>query len=704
MSTTESPTVLVADDDDAHAMLTCAALEQSGFITTSVADGNAAFTRATVMQPDAILLDVDMPGMSGFEVCERLRAFNEYGQRVPIVIVTGNEDTASIEHAYDAGATDFIAKPVNWTLLGHRMRYVLRGARDHQALALSEARNRMLIEAFPDRIFIVNGHGMIDYCIGNQALHDDSGLVGQSITTLVPHASSDPREHVAAVLEDGRTRIFEYRNNISGKPTEHLEIRYVAREDGHVMAIARDISERKRAETRIHRLAYFDALTELPNRHHIQDMLRNDIARCRANNVRTAVLNIDLDQFKRINDYLGLATGDEALKAVAARLSTTLKDEVATASRNGQAINLEPGRLGADEFVVVARGIETEGDARRLASRIAAAFNTPVRFDGHEMVLTMCIGISFCPDDGDTPSTLLKNAGAAMKQAKLTGANTINAYSSAINARGRERLHLENELRQALHDGALELYFQPKFNMLDRRLCGAEALLRWLHPVRGFVSPADFIPIAEQTGLISDIDRWVARTTVRQLINWQGSGMHPVPVSINVSAREFCGPDLTRFLARQLSGVRLDAQLLAIEITEGVLMRNATLARETLLALRSLGCALAIDDFGTGFSSLAYLKQFPIDELKIDRSFVMNLESDAENRAICRAVISLAHSLGLKVVAEGVETAAQFDYLAGQKCDVVQGFLLGKPMPCAEFTALLEGDPGDTGLRSATAG
>ena len=448
-------------------------------------------------------------------------------------------------------------------------------------------------------------------------------------------------------------------------------------------AIARELREvevrrdRERAEATVEHQAHYDLLTNLPNRNTFHDRLTVALAQAGRNRKMLAVLFVDLDRFKTIVDTLGHTIGDQLLRSVAERLGASLEAGDTLA------------RLGGDEFVILLPQINRADRAVRVAQRVLEAIKPPFLFDNHELHVTMSIGITLYPYDGEDADTLLKNADTALYRAKEQGRNNYQLYTPAMNARAFERLALENSLRKALERNEFSLYYQPQVHMLTGGIVGIEAVLRWQHPDLGIVYPSEFISIAEETGLIGPLGEWVIRTACAQNQNWQKMGLPPMTMAVNLSARQFQQQDLVQNVARILKETDLDPRWLEMEITEGIAMQNADYTNVLLRGLKDMGVRVALDDFGTGYSSLSYLKKFPIDTLKIDQSFVRDLIIDPNDAAIANAVIVLAHSLKLKVVAEGVETREQEAFLREHQCDTYQGFLFSNALPADSFEMLL---------------
>jgi diguanylate cyclase (GGDEF)-like protein len=444
-------------------------------------------------------------------------------------------------------------------------------------------------------------------------------------------------------------------------------------DETRLVFVSRDITERQHYEETIRHQEFHDALTGLPNRLLLKDRLSLAMAHAKRNNMMLAVLLLDLDRFKLINDTLGHAAGDTLLQLIAGRLTGTLREDDTVA------------RQGGDEFLLLLPEIVKIEDAAKLAQKLLEQIRQPLSVHGHELYVTTSIGMVLYPNDGRDIETLLKNADTAMYRAKEQGRNNYQLYTPTMNARAFERLTLENSLRRALERNEFTVYYQPKVDLRSRKAVGAEALVRWNHPELGLIMPGDFISAAEDTGLIVPIGEWVLRTACAQNKAWQNAGYPPLRVAVNLSARQFQLRNLVQTVAEILKETGLEPRWLELEITESIAMQNAEFTVKTLNELKDMGIQISIDDFGTGYSSLSYLKRFPINKLKIDKTFVREINTDHDNAAIASAVIVLGQSLNLGVIAEGVETIEQLNFLKDQHCDEIQGFLFGRPLPPAEI-------------------
>ena len=445
------------------------------------------------------------------------------------------------------------------------------------------------------------------------------------------------------------------------------------------------------------RLAYYDRLTGLPNRRLYMDRLEEMLRRARTESLDCALLHIDLDRFKRINDALGHTTGDALLRAVSERLRRIIRPDDFVGPGEPARIDSPLSRIGGDEFSVLLPGAGAFERAASVSRRIIASLGSPFRLGGQDLFVTSSIGVALFPTDGEDMETLLANANTAMSHAKERGRNGFQFYDRSLNAESAQQLSLENQLRRAIDRKELRLFYQPKVDIDTRRVTGAEALLRWDHPELGLVGPDAFIPIAEDTGMIEALGEWALRTACRQASDWGAAGLPEITVSVNASAKQFRDAEFVDTIRGALEESGLEGRRLVIELTETVIMEKPEQAARMLESIKSMGPRISVDDFGTGYSSLAALKRFPLDELKIDRSFVGNVSDDGDDAAIANAIILLGHTLGLSVVAEGVETTEQLALLARRGCDAYQGFLRSRPVPPEEFEALLRDDAASAG-------
>ncbi|MCC6544572.1 MAG: EAL domain-containing protein [Nitrospirae bacterium] len=456
-----------------------------------------------------------------------------------------------------------------------------------------------------------------------------------------------------------------------------------------ISKLQQEIKSREEAEKHMRYLAYYDNLTNLPNRTFFKELLKQAISNARRSKLIFALLFIDLDDFKRINDTLGHDMGDRLLQAVSNRLLKSFRNSDLIARLDETESQEAAARLGGDEFVLILHNLAHIHDAGKAASRILDRISKPFDLDGHEVFITASIGISIYPPDGEEITDLLKNADVAMYQAKEKGRNSYQYYSKSMNTKALEYLTLSSKLHKALENGEFLLHYQPQKSIKENKITGLEALLRWKPADSDFVPPSQFIPLLEESGLIIPVGEWVLRTACLQNAAWQADGYEPIVISVNISNRQFNQKNLIDVVTGALHNADLNPEYLDMEITESMIMKEPEAAIATLQELKNMGIKISMDDFGTGYSSLNYLRFVPLNAIKIDRSFVMNLAESQSNEAIIEAIIALSHSLDLNVVAEGVETEQQLTFLKSRGCDVAQGYLLSRPLPAGEVSKFL---------------
>jgi diguanylate cyclase (GGDEF)-like protein len=679
--------VLIVDDDPVFTLLARETLEQNGFETLIAGDVDQGWQLFEERRPDLLLLDVDVSGASGFDLCRRIlsapRAFD-----VPIVMVTGHNDTLSIERAYKVGAADFISKPVLWPTLPHRVGFILRARKDMRSLRSSERRNRALLQALPDSIYRMNQRGIILEQLAGGESPGAENLIGADLDQLLPaNVASTARASLPDAVARGQRLTLDF-DDVGNGHARAFEARLLPQSDGTLLMVIRDATDRKRTEARIRRLAYYDTLTGLPNRQLFQRNAARSLDHAREKGGTVAVLYLDLDRFKRVNDNLGHAVGDALLKNVARRLegSVGITTPAVDSTVSFEEFAAPPiGRLSGDEFVVLLSHITDVSQVDALANEIRRSLAEPFECEGHSLVVTPSIGIALYPGDGADIEDLLIKADMAMYRAKEQGRNGYAFYGESLAIRSLGRLELENELRRAFEAGEFEIHFQPKIDLKSGSVVGVEALMRWHHFSRGWIAPDKFIPIAEETGMIGPMGDWVIREACKLLKAWDNIGLSHLTVAVNVSVRQFAKADFVDSVLSTLQKHAVGPNRIELEITESLLMRNVAETTGNLKRLAAAGVGVSIDDFGTGYSSLGYLKQFTVHSLKIDRSFVKDLTVSSDDKAICSAIIALARELRLKVIAEGVESVEQLNFLRLQNCDQVQGYLFSKPIPAAEL-------------------
>ncbi len=687
--------ILVVDDDANALRLMQAALRKAGYEVTTANGGEEALRLFEPGAHQLVMLDVDMPDLSGYEVCSALRAIS--GDMLPIVMVTGMDDVLSVERCYDSGATDFIAKPIHWALIGHRVRHLLRGYKTLLELRTADARNAAVLEAIPDLLFEFDIDGRyIDYHspLSKHSSTRAGTLIGKTVHEVLPADAA--RTFMAALTtadELGTSTGSQFQLK-RGKTTRWYELSASRKltnsgQKPHFIVLSRDITDRKNSESRIAHLAYFDSLTGLPNRQSFHDRVEEEIRHAEIARTNLAILFMDLDGFKNINDTMGHSTGDLILKRVAERLNSGLRpaDLITRLTGPGNTIGL--ARLGGDEFTVLMPDIKSTDDAVQVANRIGQLMRQPFILDNRTISMSTSIGIAVYPGDGTDAATLLQHADTAMYHAKNSGRNNAQSYSASLTEEVVRRMELDASLRVALERDEFHLVYQPQVDVISGEINAFEALIRWSHPELGLITPLEFIPFAEENGMIEPIGHWVLQTACADAARWNKAG-NRIGVAVNLSPVQFKNPDLLQHVVGILERTGLDPELLELEVTESTLVANTVDTRNTLQALREHGVRIALDDFGTGYSSLSYLSRMPITNLKIDRCFVHGLLDGDENHAIVRAVLAMAGGLGIRVTAEGVESIEQALELKAMDCDGLQGFFISHPVSDSGVANLLQ--------------
>lgn len=699
--------VLVVDDDMASRKLMRKTLLREGFEVIEAENGEQALAVFDEQHPDIVLLDVEMPVMNGFTACKELRQ-RPNANHLPVLMVTGLEDIASVNHAYEAGATDFITKPINWPVLGHRIRYMLRSSETMVDLAYT------VRELHNSRVRLTNAQRIAQ--LGNwevdtntltmswseevyRILGVDQESVTPTLSAMLSLIHEEDREQVrhwfSLALKTGGGHSINHRviSPKGGVCNVYQQVEAIIDLDGNVTQLhgtLQDITERQKFEDKIRELAYFDSLTGLPNRESFMMHVEQSIKSASRHKHELAALFMDLDNFKRINDTLGHTIGDLMLKAIAERLTDCLRSTDILGHETENVSTNMVSRFGGDEFTLLLTEIHSSDDAAIVSQRIMESLTRPLNLAGHEVVITPTIGIAVFPEDGNNSEVLFRNADTAMYAAKRNGKNQFQFYNKAMNVNARERLTMESQLRNALEHEELALHYQPQMELDKGHVIGVEALLRWQNSKLGNVPPDTFIPIAEDSGLIIPIGEWVLRTACVQLKAWQDTGVPILRVAVNISVRQFMHPGFLELVKQVLGETGLKPESLELEITESLLMQDVETAITLLRELKALGIQLAIDDFGTGYSSLSYLKRYPIDRLKVDKAFVQDITTNLQDAAITKAVIAMANNMDLRVIAEGVETEDQLNYLTDKHCHEVQGYYLSKPIPAHEICQFIE--------------
>jgi len=680
-----------------------------GYRPDKALGGQEALDRLALRAYDVVLLDLIMPGISGHDVLDYVA---RQALDCKVIVVSGDSSFSGVKHALHCGAFDFVKKPYEAGELIATMETALRQCelenRNEEVeaqLKESEELHRFIVNSSPDLVYMLDRNGCFTFLndrVETLLGYSKESLIGRHYSELV---DEDHLELADKLFNERRTgdravrnielklksrlarrgpRLFHAQSlwmeltamGVYSDPSERTRENFVG-----TYGAARDISERKEAEEVINFQAYHDLLTHLPNRALLKDRLSLAIAHARRNKRRLAVMFLDLDRFKVVNDSLGHTMGDRLLKAVSNRLQSCL--------RRGDTLS----RFGGDEFTLLLPEIRTRDDVVVIATKILDRLNAPFVIDGHELFVGASIGIAMYPEAGETEESLIQNADIAMYHVKGRGKNGYQFFSEEMNHKFSSRLSLERELRAALSQGELLVYYQPQISLASGAISGVEALVRWQHPTRGLVEPGEFLPVAEETGLIVAIDEFVQQQAFADVAQWRRMNLGDVRLSVNVSAAQL---EHEGFVERFLDGLDasgMDAASVKLEITENTLMQDLEIIVPKLRELRRRGVRIAIDDFGTGYSSLSYLQQFPINTLKIDRSFVADIRADHGDASIINAIVAMARGLKLDLIAEGVENRTQLRYLHYQGCSEVQGYIFSRPVPAHQVQTLLRDNP-----------
>jgi diguanylate cyclase (GGDEF)-like protein/PAS domain S-box-containing protein len=683
----QAPLILVVDDEQDVRLLLRKELEACGFLVEEASSGESALQRLKITEPDLVLMDVMMPKMDGIATCQVMRDQPEY-QNLPILMLTGMDGLDYVRQAFDAGATDFINKTTNLGMVSQRIRYALRNHMQKDALFSSRSQLELA-----QRVAKL-GYWKLDIQTSRLTLSDQARVVlgygpaqfDSTLNTYLNLIHIQDQEKVRSAIDCAiwQSDPFEidYRvlDSRGSKRFIHTQGDVIVDDNGKAVSVlgtVQDITELKRSESTFEHMALYDSLTDLCNRHLFLNRLEHVMASAHRDEKLLAVCFIDLDGFKKINDNLGHAIGDELLKSVAKHLKNNV--------RKGDIV----ARLSGDEFALAIEGINSVEELEKIIGKISKKLSQPHRIRGHEVLSPASIGVTLYPLDSSTKTDLIKNADAAMYRAKQLGGDQYCFYTHDMRDRTHRRLELERHLRHALGKGQLRVYYQPQVDVKTGKIAGVEALLRWQHPDYGLLSPVKFIHIAEETGLIFPIGLWLMETAFQQLQQWHSQGFGQLRVAVNLSARQFLQRDITQNLRTIMQNTHFDAQYLSVEITESVAMNNIEGATRVVEQFKALGAQVSIDDFGAGHSSMNHLQRLAVDSLNIDRSFVMNIAGREKDGATAKAIIGLAHGLGLRVIAEGVETPTQVEFLKSQDCDELQGHHFSPPVPAEQMTQFL---------------
>jgi diguanylate cyclase (GGDEF)-like protein/PAS domain S-box-containing protein len=691
--------LLLVEDNAGDARLFREMLDEYGghvAVLTIVESMCDAETHLAENASDMILLDLGLPDSQGLDAVRRARLAAPH---VPLVVLTGLDDESLATKALQEGAQDYLIKgQIDPRALLRALRHAVERKTMEDALFVEKERAQVTLNCIGDAVICtdiagnITFHKLVADKMTGWARQEAAGKPMADVLQILDGASREtiPNPMEIAVGQDQTVHLpancLLIRRDGFETPIEDC-VSPIHDREGHAtgaVVVFRDVSAARAAALEIIHSAHHDFLTGLPNRMLLSDRVNQVISLAQRHGKKVAVLFLDLDGFKHINDSLGHAVGDKLLQSIAKCLVDCV--------RGSDTVS----RQGGDEFVVLLSEVEHSEDAAITARRMLQAVAGVHPVGQHDLHITTSIGLSVFPDDGLDAETLIKNADTAMYQAKENGRQSFQFFKPAMNVRAVERQSIEEALRTALERQELALHYQPKINLRTGAITGAEALVRWTHPTRGPVSPGQFIPVAEDCGLILPIGNWVLREACRQAHAWLEAGLPLASIAVNISAMEFRHEDFLDGIFAALDDTRLHPKFLELELTESVLMKRAESAASVLQTLRARGVQLAIDDFGTGFSSLSYLRRFPIDALKIDQSFVRQISTAPDETAIVTAIISMGRSLNLRVIAEGVETQDELAFLQAHQCDEAQGYYFGRPVHPEQFAKLLE-----TGVRNA---
>lgn len=695
---TSSVKLLLVDDEIRLLESGRKLLERAGFDVSTAQNGEDAIASLQSSEFDLAILDLNMPGISGHEVMEYI---NEEGINTSVIVISGETGFEAVSRAFHLGAFDYLQKPYEYDALINTIQNALNKQELEKSFLIlrkklerSEKLHRFMVESSPDIIFIVDKNGRFVF-VNNRAEdvlgYSKDELIGEHYSHIVEPASLEQASYCFLERREGSRATRGEEIWLTCKPGMHFDnsknkiaielnsvgvYEHESVEDENksfsgTYVVARDITNRLASERLIHYQAYHDLLTGLPNRALFLDRLSTAISNAKRKDNNLAVMFLDLDRFKVVNDSLGHTTGDELLKAVGERLSSCL--------REGDSL----ARLGGDEFIVLLPHISSEADAHVVGNKIVEAIKKPFSIEGHELYLTVSVGVSMYPRDGDNAETLIKHSDVAMYHTKEQGKNSYHLYEDNMSVKNNLLLNIENEIRKGIKEQQFEVFYQPQIILRSGEVAGVEALLRWNHPEQGLLSPSHFLSVAEDSGLICELGDWVLDEVLKEIQAWQEEGLKIRRFAVNFSGKQIEQKDFVDKIIKALKKYRTPKNTLEIEVTESVLMRDIDFTISKLKQLHDVGVNIAIDDFGTGYSSLSLLQKLPLNRLKIDRSFIQDMEQGTD-RSIIEAIAHMAKGLELEMVAEGVEQEYQLRFLRQLQCPIVQGFIFSQGVPGSE--------------------
>ena len=696
----EKPVALIVDDDNTTCATMTAALRKAGFDVKRAADGASGIILFDVVRPDLIFLDVLMPGMDGDETCRAIRN-RPGGEYVQIIMVTGLDDTESAEASFQAGANDFLSKPINLTMLGHRAHYMLRAGKAFKDMHLSRS-----FLAKTQEIAKI-GNWKLNFQTDNYTISPEAISIAElsandnvfTIQDLLQSAIDRDKNKICARVEEAIQKRHSFDVNyqilLPDLSLKHIYMHGEAilsdkKDHEFMIGVIQDSSLMKQAEEEIRYLAFYDSLTGLANKSLFEDRLNKTLDHSERNEQSFALLFLGIDNLSLLNNNLGQSAGDFLLKNTADVIGNRVRRSDSIAKTEPENSNSVLSRQGGDTFVLTLSSLKSPDSAALIASRLLKETQEQLTIDNQEVSALVSIGISVYPDDATDAETLLKHADTAMQHARKQGGNSYQFFKKSINQAVVNRFALERDMKIALKNGDFTLYYQPQLRLSDKKSIGAEALIRWIHPDKGVIPPNEFIPIAEECGLIVEINRFVVNRACAQNRQWLNKGFPPIRIAINLSGYKLADQNIEKTIKDYLKYYSLDGNAIEVEITENVLLQNTNGITKALYEIKELGIKIALDDFGTGYSSLNDLTSFQVDTIKIDRSFVMGCIGNQRNRVIIRTIIAMGHSLGMGIIAEGIETLEQYEFLKECECDECQGYYFSRPVPADDFELLLK--------------
>ncbi len=676
--------ILVVDDDDVLGFYVRNVLETFGLDATIAKNGEEALSLLENSHFDMVLLDVNLPGQDGYEVCRKVRRMHQ-GDSLPIIMITGMDDINSIDQAFQVGATDFVTKPVNWQILKNRIRYMLRV----RGMSNSLYEKSSLVDAIPDSIIWLDNQGYIlDTKLANESKNTLNNIIvpGKKLNDVMPVESARKVEHIIEKIKNGSgLQMLEFELS-HGSQTSNHEMRMVSSTHGGILVILRDFTQRHTTEKHIRHLAYHDQFTGLPKMDLIKKKLCETLQQASSIGGLVAVIRIQMTEMDHISSVIGVDGRNELFRLWALRVSDTLSS---IQQPQNDLIMTQLGRINEGGLAIIIGGIPNRDVLVNMVQNVENCINDTFKMGDYEINIACRVGVAIYPDDDIDGMQLLDKADLAIEEVRRSNRTGTSYYTQKTRDCTLGRINMLRDLKRSIDNNELHLAYQPKVDAKSGLLVGVEALVRWDSPVHGSVSPVQFIPLAEEGGLMIPLGELVIYEACHQIHEWNKSSSSLLPVAINFSGHQFNQHGMVANLQNAMNKYGINNNQIEVELTESVAVNNEAQVKRILHELKELGIRTAIDDFGTGYSSLSSLRNFPFSILKIDRSFVQHITNNVNAASITEAIINMGHALGLEVVAEGVEDEGQLAYLRGKRCDVIQGYLTGKPGNSKEIERIL---------------